>query len=319
MHSQLQFEWYDIERDPAGWDDSVNGTGQNLFHRSATLAAEQHGRAVRRGIVVKRFGACICLVGGLVIPQGTGGVFHALSFPPASRRVARDLPDRIVNWLYFQGLTAVHIGCHDGGVEGYRLDPRLGRARDRLEFVCDLHQDEEQRLQSADPAHRRLFEASQREPMLLRRIDRRQALHMAGFRALWARRRGERLQLMGFVRDYLYYRRLAVQMELDGSGNLYALCDERGATLAMAYMLERGETAYCLTGAGSEDGKRRGAAVRLFFELARHYSGRGIRWMNMGGVSAQAANARHRDFAAYRFKLGFGGAPVLRRALAAEV
>lgn len=319
MPDELRFEWYDIERDPAGWDERVKDTGQNLFHRSATLAAEQYGHAVRRGIVVKYADACVGLIGGLVIPQGMGGIFRALSFPPAGRQYVRDLPSRLVNWLYMQGFTAVHLGCRDGGVEGYRIEPRFARAKDWLEFICELWYDEGQRLDKADPAHRRLFDISRQQPMFLQRLERRQAFRMAVCRARWADRRGVRLHLMDFLREYLCFRRLAVHMQQDGSGNLYALCDEDGRMLTIAYMLEREETAYYLTGASSEEGWRRGAAVRLIFELANQYARQGLQWMNMGSVSAQAADARHPDFTTYRFKLGFGSKPVLRRALMAGV
>lgn len=319
MFDRLQFEWYDIERDPAGWDDSVNGAGQNVFHRAATLAAQQSGRAVRRGVVVKRFGARVCLVGGLIAPHGTGGLFTALSFPPASPRVAPDLPGRILEWLFYQGLTTVRIGCHDGGVEGYQIDPRTGRADERLEFVYDLSLDEAQRLHIAGAEHRRLLETSWCEPMRLRRIDRHQAWTMACAQAAWATRRDGRVAMFGVMRNYRYLRRLVLQMKHDGSGNLYGIHDRRGRMLAMAYMLERSGTAYYLTGANSDEGQRRGAAVRLFFELAQHYARLGIGFMNIGGVSAQAADTRHRDFGLYRFKSGFGAHPVLRRCFAAVV
>jgi hypothetical protein len=319
MPRQLQFEWYDIERDPEGWDESVSDMGQNVFHRSATLAAEQSGLSVRRGVVVKRFGARVCLVGGLITPQGTGGSFRALSFPQASERSLPDLPDKLSDWLLYQGITHISIGSFDGGVEGYRRDSRQGRASERLEFIYDLSLSDDQRLRTASANHRRQLKKSETESMVLRRIDHHQAWIMSRLNAAWAKRRGDRFNLRRFLQKYRYYRRLTNRLGNDRSAQLYGLYGAHGGILSMAYMLERAGASFYMIGASSEEGYKRGASVRLFFELARHYPSVGIRTMNFGGVPIEARDSRHVEFGVYRFKTGFGIDPTLRRSLTIEV
>jgi hypothetical protein len=319
MQQQLQFEWYDIERDPSGWDEAVSAMGQNVFHRSAVLATEQWGRAVRRGVVVKRFGARLCVLGGLVTPLAMGGRFHALSFPPCAERAPADLPQRLTEWLLYQGVTDIRIGSFDGGVEAFAATARPSRSNERLEFIYDLTLSEEQRLRAANSNHRRKLRRSESDPMVLRRIDHRQAWTMMRLRATWGKRRGEHLSLKWLWRNYRYYHRLTTHLGQDSSARLYGLFSETSGILSMAYMLERDGASFYMIGASSEEGYKRGASVRLFFELARHYPGAGIRTMNFGGVPVEAREERHEENGVYRFKTGFGIEPTLRRSLTIEV
>lgn len=317
MESRLQFEWYDIENDPEGWDANVSGVGQNLFHRSALLASEQFGREFRRGVVVKRWGASVCVVGGLIRPGGSGGSFTALSFPNRSPATSADLPQALSAWLLAQGVTRIHLGSFDGGVEGY-LPAREGEIRERLEFIYDLAIPGAVRAQMASSHHRRKLRKTAQQPMRLEPIGRGQALTMARLGSAWAGRRGEGYGIRRWIESWLYYRRLTQRLALDGSGRLYGLFDRKRRLLSVAYMLERGGSSFYKFGASSREGYELGASIRLFWELADYYPSAGIRLMNLGGVPAEARNEGHEEYGVYRFKAGFGIEPVVRRSLTVE-
>lgn len=314
MGDRLSFQWYDIERDPQGWDDRVAVMGESLFHRNAMLEAHQTGKAFRRGVLMRRGQHAVGLIGGLLLPGMGAASFQSLSFSRPRQELGRELPSELGEWLLRQGVTRIDLGSYDGGVEGYG-EGRVGMVTERFEFVYDLKRSEEERLRVANSNHRRKLKKSEREPMHLRRIELGPAMLMTRLNRSWARRKGERYGFSRVMHTYLFYRRLTGRLGRDGSANLYGLYDMRGTILSMAYMLERGGSSFYMIGASSNEGYERGAAVRLFWELARHYPQVGVHSMNFGGVPIGAREESHQEHGVYRFKQGFGVEPVVRKSL----
>lgn len=315
MDAKLNFRWFDIDAEPAAWDDKVRKSGQSLFHLSALLTAHASGNARKRGILVFEDGRQIALVGGLLRHKAGRQSFRSLSFPSATATGRPTLVRELMDWLLTQGVANVSFGSYDGGVEKYELPETSCGLRERLEFLWVLNEAAEKRLRSLRSNHKRKLQKLLKEGLELREVGRWQPELLTWMRVQWARRRGHTWGLLDIIRMYRYHRYIYKSLSVPGVARLYGLYSKQGVLLSLAYMLETDGMAFYMIGASSPAGYQINASVKLFWDLAERYTAQGYRWLHLGGVPRAATDQSHDEHGTFRFKAGFGIQPLGRTSL----
>lgn len=310
----MEFDWYDIASDPAGWDQSVAQTKQSLFNHSRVLAVHAFQGAQLRGVALRRGGRTIAVLGGLMRETPAGRSFESLCFPVLGPQRSDSLVYDLIGWLHGQGVTQMKFGSFAGGVESYCLGDGF-TLTERLEFPWDLNDSAESRRRRLRTSHRRKLNKLDRQALTARRIERNQAWLLTRTRAQWAERKGEKFRLADLVRLYGYHRLLHKHLTRTGIANLYGLYGSSGRLLSVAYMLEFRDLSFYMIGASSPEGYRLSASMKLFWDLARFYSDKGFRYLHLGGVPKGASAEQHEEHGVYRFKQGFGIDPAIRMTL----
>ena len=303
--------WFDIEKDPAGWDSLVDEQGLSLFHLSPVLEAHRYGKSVRRGVVVERAGRVVAAIGGNL---AEGRRFTTLGFPRAGPEAPQDLPGRLSAWLCDQGVSELDVGSFDGGVEAYDA-VAAGTPRDRLEFPWVLPPDASAVRAVLRTNHRRKLKKLDEIAATVRVIRSGQAWVLSRIRAHWEQRKGGRVRAwITLLNNHRFHTRVDRHMGRAGLATLYGMYDGE-ALLSIAYMLEFKARAFYMLGASSPLGYKVGASIGMFCQLAALYRARGVTVLNLGGVPKEAEQPDHEEHGVYRFKTGFGITPALHRSL----
>ncbi len=313
--SPCEFEWFEIDREPAFWDSRVRALGQDVFHLSPMLKVHAGRESRLRGVVVRRAGGSVALLGGVWTVTAEGPLFQALSLPRALGDEDGRSVTELLGWLRGQAVATVRIGSYDGGAENCRVLPDGVEREYRLEFPWMLDGTEQDRMRVLHAGHRRKLSKLLRRKLRTERVRMLPAETLLLLRWRWAQRRGIRFTLRKALAYYLRYRMLDRCLTKNGHGALYGLYDEQGELLSVAYMLESPGTAFYMLGASSAAGYRIGASIRLFWDLAERYAERRLRYLSLGGVPAEAVEASHPEHGVYRFKSEFGIEPVRRVSL----
>ena len=303
--------WFDIDKDPAGWDSLAEGQGLSLFHLSPVLEAHRYGKSVRRGVLVERGGHVVTALGGNL---AAGRRFSMLSFPRHGADVPHDLPGRVSAWLAEQGVGELNVGSFDGGVEAYDA-VAAGTPRDRLEFPWVLPPDAAGIRSALRTNHRRKLKKLDEIGATVRVIPKGQAWVLSRIRAHWEQRKGGRVRAwITLLNNHRFHSRVDRHMGRAGLATLYGMY--QGETLlSIAYMLEFKERAFYMLGASSPRGYEVGASIGMFCQLAAQYRAQGVTVLNLGGVPKEADQPDHEEHGVYRFKTGFGITPELYRSL----
>lgn len=314
--TSIRFNWYDIDQEPRAWDRLIQQLEQNVFHCADVLASHRYGNATRRGIVITDADRMVGAIGGLVAGNGGSQRYESLSFPCVRTDAGRDILNQLVGWMKSQGFSNGKFGSFDGGIE--QLTPAAENSPnplERLEFLWDIRAGEKVWWEQLRSQHRRNLKKAMSTTMQLRQIERNRAWTLTRLRSAWEQRKGRDAGLLGQWRSYQYHRRLETFLGKSGIGRLYGLYAPDGTTLSIAYMLEYKRRSFYMLGASSALGYQTAASVRLFWELARRYSGTAIEWLNLGGVPRDAVTESHEEHGVYRFKSAYGIEPVARRTL----
>lgn len=306
------FQWFDVESDPAGWDALVRRGRTGIFHLSAVLQAHANRHARPVGILVRRTGQPNLAIGGICRRRQQR--FDTMSFPALAASETPALVKSLTQWLTSEGYTTIKLGSFGSGVEGYRL-PTAAVCAERLEFPWDLRQTSEQRFRSLRSNHKRKLQKLCKESYSLRAIGRMQPELMTWLRLQWARRRGQAFSLRELVEMYRHHRMMHDSLAGAGLGHLYGLYDGDDALLSLAYMLEADGVAFYMIGASSPAGYDVNASLRLFWDLAERYAKQGFSCLHFGGVPAAAVTHGHDEHGVFRFKAGFGIEPLSRTSL----
>jgi hypothetical protein len=279
------------------WDDDCRLSG-NPFHCAGYLVA--HCRRGERpvGILDRRSGRP--LIGGIVTGDGS---FRSYSFMP--QPATGEFGRKIVEWFRAEGCRRFRLGSFFRGLEGQRI-PEGVAAVERIEFVHDLGQTQEQWWSELHSQTRRKLRRAEKQGFSLRKIDDNQAAVLARLSLSWSRRRGVSRTWVDLISSWWRYRALLGPMSRGGIGALYGLYEKDGALLSAAYMLETRTSAFYMIGASSEAGYRAGASFDLFWKLGRRYREGGLSMLNFGGVPIEATQSTHPENGVYRFKSGFG-------------
>jgi len=235
----------------------------------------------------------------------------------SSEGLIDELVPQLLNFAQEAGHSSLKIQSYYTDSKPVLSAQKTFSTENRMEFVVDLTNSDEQLWKNLGSTHRRKISKARKHNLKFESADDLEG--MRRFRKLQVQsrdRRESRGEDIGRIDDS-YYEKLGQAYFERSLGRVFFMTDQ-GAAVSGAFVSIHNKKAYYVYGGSSDEGFEMNAPALLFLEMFSHCRENGCLEFNLGGVPASAADQKAQSHGLYRFKGGFGGRQISCVSLSAE-